>query len=139
MQRLRFLSLLTVLSLPVWSQDRATLNGTVTDASGSIVAGAAVELKSAETGFHREGSTNSAGIYEFTPLAVGSYTVTVLKAGFKPAAVKNVDILFGQTRTLDVRLEVGATTETVEVAAHVESLNQSNAEIGGVIESTQIK
>jgi hypothetical protein len=115
------------------------LNGTVTDPSGSAVTGAAVELKSTATGLHRETLTNEKGIYEFTPLPVGSYSVTFSKAGFRSSTIDKVDLLYGQTRTLDTRLEVGATFEAVQVTAAVEGLNRTNAEVGGVIEAPQIK
>lgn len=61
------------VSFLVAAQDRATLNGTVTDSSGALVEGARVELLSAATGLHRESLTNQHGIYEFPSLPVGSY------------------------------------------------------------------
>ncbi len=139
MLRLRSWFFLALCCLPARAQDRAALNGTVTDPSGSAVTGAAVELKSTATGLHRETLTNEKGIYEFTPLPVGSYSVTFSKAGFRSSTIDKVDLLYGQTRTLDTRLEVGATFEAVQVTAAVEGLNRTNAEVGGVIEAPQIK
>jgi hypothetical protein len=127
---------------PVFSlmaQDRAAVNGTVTDPSGALVGNAQVELKSPATGLHRETLTNQDGIYEITPLPVGRYTLTVAKAQFKPIVVNEFDLQYGEIRTIDARLEIGATSETVNVAAAVEALNRSNAEVAGVIESPQIK
>jgi Carboxypeptidase regulatory-like domain/TonB dependent receptor-like, beta-barrel len=127
---------------PVFSlmaQDRAAVNGTVTDPSAALVGNARVELKSPATGLHRETLTNQDGIYEITPLPVGRYTLTVTKAQFKPIVVDEFDLQYGEIRTIDARLEIGATSETVNVAAAVEALNRSNAEVAGVIESPQIK
>ena len=130
---------LCLLGMPVFAQDRAAINGTVTDASGAVVMGAAVDLKSASTGFHRATVTDERGLYDFTPLPVGNYTVTIAKAGFRPTTVSQIPLQFAETRTIDARLELGATTEVVEVQATAEALNRTNAEVGGVIESAQIK
>jgi Carboxypeptidase regulatory-like domain/TonB dependent receptor-like, beta-barrel len=130
---------LLMFAVPLLAQDRAAINGAVTDPSGAFIAGAPVELKSAATGLHRTALTNERGLYEIIPLPVGSYSITITKPGFKPTVVSNIDLEYGQTRTIDVTLEVGITSETVAVTATAEALNRTNAEIGGVIESSQIK
>jgi len=132
---------LCLFGLPILclAQDRAALNGTVTDALGGTIAGADVEARSALTGLHRSTLTDERGFYEITPLPVGTYTLTVSKNGFRPTAINQVALQYGATRTVDARLEVGTTSETVEVTAKAEALNRTNAEIGGVIESMQIK
>lgn len=121
------------------AQDRAAINGTVTDASGAVVGGAQIELTSPANGLHRKMETNERGLYEITPLPVGAYILTVSKTGFKPVSVKQIDLQFGETRTIDTRLEVGTTTDAVEVTATADTLNRTNAEVGAVIESAQIK
>ena len=121
------------------AQDRASINGTVTDPSGALVSDAAVELRSADTGLRRQTVSNQNGIYEFSSLPVGSYTVGIAKPGFKPFTIQKVDVLFGQNRTLDARLEIGATSDAVEVTAAVDALNRTNAELGGVVEAPQIR
>jgi hypothetical protein len=121
------------------AQDRAAINGTVTDASGAVVAGAEIELKSPANGLHRKSLTDEKGLYEITPLPVGTYTVKIAKTGFKPVEISAIDLQFGETRTIDTRLAVGAVSDLVEVTATSEALNRTNAEIGGVIESPQIK
>jgi len=70
---------------------------------------------------------------------VGTYTLRISKAGFKPTEISQVDLQFGETRTIDAKLEVGGVAEVVEVTAAAETLNRTNAEVGGVIESAQIK
>jgi hypothetical protein len=128
-----------LLALPLFAQDRAAIDGSVTDPTGALVTGAAVEVKSAGTGLHRTTLTNENGIYEIAALPVGSYQITIAKAGFKPTAIASVDLRYGETRTIDARLEVGGSAETVEVTAAAEAANRTNAEVGGVIESAQIK
>src|SRR5262245_14607149 len=127
------------LSLPLFAQDRSAINGVITDSSGAVVPSASVELLSSATGLHRVTISDPKGLYEFTPLPVGSYTLTITKESFKPTTIRNVDLLYGQTRTVDAQLEVGGFSEIVTVDATAEAPNRTNAEVSGVIESAQIK
>src|SRR5216117_2581780 len=121
-----------ILFTPLLSaQDRASLNGTVTDSTGAVIPVAAVPLQSPDTGLHRETLTNGAGIYEITSLPVGRYVLTIKKPGFKPFETGRIELLFGQTQTIDAMLDVGNVAGTVEVTATPDPLNRSNAEIGG--------
>jgi Carboxypeptidase regulatory-like domain/TonB dependent receptor len=127
-------------SLPMLAQvDHSSLSGTITDASGALVQGAQVETVSNETGFRRDTTTGSAGTYQIPGLPIGIYTVTVKKSGFKPVEFKGVELAVGQPRTIDATLAVGAITETVEVTSTLETLNRTNAEVGGMVEPEQIK
>src|SRR5690349_10666568 len=127
------------IGLPLAAQvDHGSLNGTVADASGALVAGAKVEAVSTTTGFRRQTVTSAAGAYQIPVLPVGTYTVTMAKQGFRTAEYKDVEIAIGQ-RTIDARLAVGAVTESVEVAAVAEAVNRTSAEVGGLIEAAQIK
>jgi hypothetical protein len=119
--------------------DRASLNGTITDASGAVVAGATVTVVSNNTGFRRETTTSSAGAYQIPSLLIGSYDVRVSQKGFRAAEFKDVTLAVGQSRTLDAALEVGATSDTIQVTAALETVNRTSAEVGGEIEATQIK
>jgi hypothetical protein len=128
------------LALPLSAQvDYASLNGTVTDATKSVVQGARVTAVSAATGFRRETTTSAAGTYQLSGLAVGIYTITISREGFKVSEFKDVELAVGQPRTIDARLAVGAVSESVEVKATLETLNRTSAEVGGLIESEQIK
>ncbi len=135
------LTLLFLLSFAptVFAQfDRATLNGTVTDASGAVVQNVKVELVSTTTGFQRETVTGAKGNYEVPALPVGTYKITISKDGFKPEVLESVQFAVGQARTIDAKLQVGARGEVVQVVA-TEDLNRSNAEVGVVIEAEQVK
>jgi hypothetical protein len=127
------------LGLPLFAQDRAAIDGVVTDLSGAVVPNAKVELDSSATGFHRETVSGPKGLYELTPLPVGSYTVTFTKEGFKPSIINNVDLQYGETRTVDVKLEVGEFAQSVSVTATAEAVNRTNAEVAGIIDYEQIK
>jgi hypothetical protein len=128
-----------VVCLPLAAQvDRASLNGTVTDASGAVVAGAKVETVSPGTGLRRQTLTGASGTYEIPELPIGTYTITVSKDGFKSVQSKDVVFAVNQARTVDARLEVGSTTESVEVTAPLEEVNRTSAEVGGSVEKEQI-
>ena len=73
-----------LFTVPLAAQvDHASLNGTVTDASGAVIAGAKVEAVSSATGFRRQTVTSAAGTYEIPGLAIGAYTVTFSKDGLQ--------------------------------------------------------
>lgn len=131
---------LFVFALPLFGQvDQVSIGGTVTDASRAVVPGAKIEVVNPATGLHRQTVTGSAGTYQVPALAVGVYTVTVTKEGFRPAEFREVELSVGQPRTIDAQLTVGAVADTVEVAARLEMLNRSSAEVGGLVEAEQIK
>src|SRR5215831_7433129 len=127
------------LGSSLFAQDRAAIDGVVTDASGAVIPDAKVELDSSTTGFHRTTLTGPNGLYQMTPLPVASYTIKITKEGFKPTVINNVQLEYAQTRTFDVKLKVGDFEQSVSVEAAAESVNRTNAEISGVIESEQIK
>src|SRR5262245_34757081 len=134
------LSTVIMLALPLAAQvDQVAISGTVTDSSGAAVQGAKIELLSPATGLHRVTTTNTTGIYHLPSLQIGNYKITVSKEGFKSVEFPNVELSVGQPRTIDVRLEVGTISTTVQVTATVEPLNRSSAEVGGLIEAEQIK
>jgi hypothetical protein len=118
--------------------DRAVLEGTVMDPSGAIIVGASVVSLAVETGIKEEHLTNSKGYYRFPGLAVGRYTVTVTDTGFKTKVIEDVILRVGETRTLDVRLEVGALAEKIDVVATAAPADRSTAEASTVISQNQI-
>jgi outer membrane receptor protein involved in Fe transport len=95
----------------------ASLNGTVTDASGAAVPNAKVAVTSTATGFTRGTQTSDAGLYVFTGIPVGEYDLSIDAAGFKPTKRTGIQLQVGAAVTLDVRVEVGNATESVSVAA----------------------
>src|SRR5215471_1295849 len=119
--------------------DNASLTGTVMDASNSAVPGAKVEAVSAATGVRRQTITSTSGAYQIPSLPVGFYTVTISKAGFRAAEFHDVELTVGQSRTLDAHLSVGTLAESVQVSAAADPLNRTSAEVGGLVEASQIK
>ena len=130
--------LLLAVTPAAYSQvDRASLEGTVTDPSGSVIVGADIKVVAVDTGLSEEQHTNSKGYYRFPGLAVGGYTVTVSNPGFKTKLIEDVILRVGQTHTLDVPLAVGAINEQIEVKASTLA-DRTTAEAATVIDTTQI-
>lgn len=119
--------------------DRATLTGTVTDATGAVIAGAVVTAQVNATGSLRETTSSAAGIFQLPGLAPGAYTVSVAKPGFGTVKIEDVILTVGQSRNLSVELPVGAVATAVEVTAEVTPLEQTTAEIGSVIAERQMR
>ncbi len=139
MRRSCSLFLLLVLAYPCFPQtDRATLEGTVMDPSGATISGATVKISAAETGLTHERTTNSNGQYRFPGIAIGAYSVSVSNSGFRTKEIRDVTLQVGQTRTLDVSLEVGVASEKIEVSADVLPVERSSAESSAVIATDQI-
>ncbi|HEX8148162.1 MAG TPA: TonB-dependent receptor [Pyrinomonadaceae bacterium] len=118
----------------------STVRGTVQDQQGQAVTGATVTLRNAEKNFTRTQVTNDEGGYVFAAVPPDVYTVEVEGAGFKKTAVSNVRALVDTPVAVDVALEVGALTETVDVSAAVDApLNTTDASIGNAFESRRIE
>jgi hypothetical protein len=118
--------------------DRAELEGTVKDQSGALIGAANVHVASVNTGLTFDRTGNAIGYYRFPGLAAGEYTVTVSHPGFKTKTVEQVILRVGETRTLDVTLQVGAISEKMEVRAENAPAERSSAEAATVITADQI-
>jgi outer membrane receptor protein involved in Fe transport len=119
LKNLLLIAALTSLRLAAQTEiGAATINGTITDPSSAAVGGAKVTIKSTETGLARAAETNNAGFY-LVKLPVGKYDVTVEAPGFRQAEIKGVQLAVGAAVTVDVPLQVGNTSETVDVTADV--------------------
>ena len=112
--------------------------GTVTDASGAAVSGATVHLVNNATKAERTATTNDAGQWSITNLPPANYSLRVEKAGFKSASVSSLDVQVGQAANGSVMLQVGGSTETVEVSTLPPQLQTQEATVGQVIDQKQI-
>jgi hypothetical protein len=104
------------------------LTGTVTDPTGAVLANATVTLKSNATGEIRTSSTNSSGSYRFSLLNPGSYTVSVAAQGFSKAE-SQYSVNVGQSTIANIKMAVGASTQTVEVTGAPPLVQTDNANL----------
>lgn len=125
--------------LTVAQTGTTSLRGTVLDKSGGAVAGAKVTLTNPLQGFERSVVSTDTGAYEFLALAPGTYRLTVEKDNFRKFEIASLQLLVDTPSTQIVTLQVGPSTEKVEVSALVETLNTTDASIGAAIGENQIK
>ena len=102
---------------PAHAQFKASIQGTVMDTNGGVVANARVLLTNQATGATRDTSTSDQGFYRISELPPGRYTVRVEATGFKSSVSKDVEIKAEEPRGLDVALEIGTVNEQVTVSA----------------------
>jgi hypothetical protein len=110
--------LILVFAGPAFSQrTTGTLRGQVLDPAGAAIANAKVTATNDETGVSVASTTTSAGTYDFPSVLPGKYKVSVEVSGFKKFVKSGVVVLADQDNVADAKLDLGATTETIEVSA----------------------
>jgi hypothetical protein len=115
------------------------ISGTVTDSTGAVIPGASVTIANEATNLARAVESDETGFYTAPQLPVGRYTVTAEKTGFKQYKITGVDLSAGGRPTVNLTLEVGATSESVTVLATGAALNTSSAEISSTVTSQQVQ
>jgi hypothetical protein len=110
-----------------------TVAGTITDPSGAAVVGATVTLTDPTVSGSRSAATNESGHFVFANVTPGTYNVTVNKSGFRLAKLSDQVVNIGAALTLNVALELGSTTEVVEVTASGSDLQVLNATVGNTV------
>ncbi len=114
------------------------VTGTVADVTGAVVPGASVVLLRVATGVRRTTVTTRSGDYAFPLIEAGEYAVTVSTQGFKTKETRGVFVEYQQKVRVDFKLDVGGTTETVEVQANAIALKTEDASVGGLIENRRV-
>src|SRR5687768_14801256 len=114
---LLFLAVL-LLSAPAWAQfDTAQVSGSILDTSGAVLPGVDVVLVAESTKLERRAVTNEAGLYTFPNVPVGDYRINATLSGFKPIGRTGVRVNAGVNIRVDMQLEIGGLSETVQVSA----------------------
>ena len=111
-----------LLPLALGQSQFGSLNGTVTDPSGAATAGANVVVKNMASGESRKTVTNQDGFFSMSTLPAGSYQVTVEMTGFRKWMGSGIVLNGSDSKTMNVQLKVGSSSETVEVNALAESV-----------------
>ena len=133
------LSLITAGVCACYAQaDRASVTGTIMDPSRSIVPQAAVTVIYSQTGLRRDTKSSGSGVFHLGGLPIGECHLEVSSPGFRNVKTQLFTLSVGETRTLDVTLEVASETATVEVRALGEAITQNEAAINAVTTSTQL-
>jgi hypothetical protein len=121
-----------------FGQARGSIQGTVTDKSGSAIAGATVNVTSQNTGAVREATTDDSGHYIISLLPVSIYTIRVEYKGFQTTETKDLKLQVDEQRELDFTLAPASVTTAVEVSANAVAVETSNPTLGQVITSQEV-
>ena len=116
-----------------------TILGTVADTTGAVLPGVSVTVKHTETGLTRTLVTDSNGEYTAASVPTGTYTVTGEISGFKSVSLSNVQVGVDQRVRADIKLEVGAMTESVEIVAQTPLVQTSSSDLSTTVTEEQIK
>lgn len=135
----RSLIIIITTALAAFGQaGNAEINGTVTDSSAAVVAGATVTISNPATGFSRALKTNDQGIYSAPALQPGVYSIKVEMQGFQAQSRGNIELQVGQAANIDFALSVGNVSEVVEVTGGAPVLETESTSVGTVIENKRI-
>jgi len=119
-----------------WAQDvTASITGTVTDSSGAAIVGATVTAKSVERGTTFKDVSNESGIYRLAQLPVGNYEVRVEKDGFQTAVHTAFTLSLNQVARIDVALQIGQVSQTVEVTSAAPLLKTEATQVDTIIDA----
>lgn len=118
--------------------DTASLSGIVSDASGGAVPGAAIRLRNQATALMRTATSNAEGRYRFDLLPPGLYEVSAEAKGFKRFIAKSLSVEVAQSGTLEIGLEIGNASESLQVTAEVSLLNTESAASGTIVTAEKI-
>src|ERR1700733_2803125 len=117
----------------------AQIVGKITEQTGAAVPKAAIDVDNTGTGLKRRATSSAEGDYVIPSLPVGTYTVKVAAQGFKAFSQSGIGLEGGQSARVDVRLQIGSATETVQVSASAVQVDTSSASIRTEVDSTQIQ
>jgi hypothetical protein len=126
-------------ALSAVAQSTATLQGTVTDQSGAVVANAKVIVRNQATGIERTVQTDSDGNYQVAALPVGVYRVEVQASGFGPQVASAVTVEVSRIVVQNFQLKIGGVTQEVNVTADAQTIETATITVGQVINQKTVQ
>ncbi len=147
MNNLKFSKMIAVLALLILSlsgshalaQFSSGIEGTVKEASGSVVAGATVTVRNTQLGVEKTATTNDSGYFRIGSLGASTYTVQIQMSGFTTWQQNDLTLQVGETRTLSPVLQVGTVTTNVEVSAAPLAVELASATTGSVVSQAEVE
>jgi hypothetical protein len=134
-----FCAFLLGLAVASAQTPQASISGVVTDAQGAVIAGADVVATSAATSVKFSARTNDSGFYSIPFLPIGDYTVTVERSGFRRSVRQGVALSTGQVLALDIQLELGAVSESINVSATPSLIETRTSDVSQLVESKTVE
>jgi len=135
----RVASAILLFSAGLWGQNRATINGTVIDQSGSPIPNVHITATATATGTKSETVSSVTGKYTLPFLAPGNYTLAASAQGFKQFEQKGVTLDAGAQPMINIKMDLGAVTENVTVTEEAPLVSASNASVGQVITTREVE
>ncbi len=133
------LALLLTLAGLVWPQEwRGSITGRVVDPLGALIPGATVVVTNVETNVTNRTVTNQTGYFEVSLLNPGRYSITVEAPGFRTTVRSGIELNVGARLDIELQMQVGEVTETVEVSAEAPLLETTSASAGRILDNRQI-
>src|SRR5579863_8815914 len=133
-KNLMAVAIVVFASVPLFAQQiTGSIRGTVSDASGAVVATATVTARQAETGLVRTVATDHGGNYLLLELPVGHYSLEVAATGFQKYVQQGISLNVNQNATVAVHLAVGAETQEVQVRADADLVQSTVSSLGQVV------
>lgn len=146
MKKICQLLLLTVLGAAFlfsarssWAQATTSLRGVVTDPSNAAVPNATVRLISVDTNLERTATTDQQGVYVFSQVQPGPYSLEVDAKGFAKFQQKGIQLLVNSPATLNVTMKIGSAAETVTVTEAAPLINTTDASVGNTMSGGSIQ
>jgi len=121
------------------AQNQSRLTGVVTDNTGAVIVGARIAAANVSTGTAYPAASNDSGVYAFPFLPPGTYELSAEFSGFKKFVRPGLVLETGFARTVDVQMEIGATTESVVVTAQTPLLESESSTVGQLIERANVR
>ncbi len=118
--------------------DQGTITGTITDSQGALVPGAQVTLTNSGTGLVLQTHANQDGLYVFSPVRIGSFSISASSKGFETVTQNNLTLDVNQTLTVNLELRPGSVAETVTVQGGAAQLLQSEEASTGQVMSSRV-
>lgn len=116
-----------------------TISGRVTDTSGAVVPGTAIQIQNLDTGFSRTIEADASGRYAIQNLPLGIYSVTAQRDGFQTAVRRGITLTVGSEAVINIEMSVGAVQEKVEVIGEAPSIETTTATLSSLVNQEQMR
>ncbi len=123
-----------LLAIPAVAQNTGIISGRITDASGSVIPGAQITVTETDTNAESLSVTNADGLFRVPSLKDGPYKVVVVAKGFKKEIRDGLSLRIGAILDLEIKLEVGSATESIQVTGEAPLLDTQTSSTGQVME-----
>ena len=129
---------LLVLGTCLWGQATSQIQGVIVDPAGAAIPGAEIKATQTDTGLVRTATSSTDGTYVLTNLPIGPYRLDVTKQGFKTYAQTGIVLQVASNPTVNVSLQLGAVSESIQVESNATLVETQSTSIGGLVDNRRI-